>query len=95
MDLYFKTIKNIEKIKGQVFNIGGGTKNSLCLTELFDILEKKLEVKLNYKKLPWRISDQKIFVADIFKSKEKISWKPKISKLNGIEKMIEWIIKLD
>jgi CDP-paratose 2-epimerase len=95
VDLYFKTIKNIEKIKGQVFNIGGGTKNSLSLIELFDILEKELEVKLNYKKLPWRISDQKIFVADIFKSKEKISWKPKISKLNGIKKMIEWIIKLN
>jgi len=94
VDLYFKIIEKVEEVKGQAFNIGGGTKNSLSLIELFDILEKELDVKLNYKKLPWRISDQKIFVTDFLKAKEKIGWKPKINKLNGIKKIIEWIIKL-
>ena len=95
VDLYFKTIEKIEEIKSQAFNIGGGMKNSLSLLELFEILEREMDVKLKFKKLHYRISDQKIFVADIFKSKEKIGWKPKISKFNGIKKMIEWIIKLN
>jgi len=94
VNLYFKTIERINKIEGDVFNIGGGIENSLSLIELFDILEKELDVKLNYKKLPWRISDQKIFVTDFLKAKEKIGWKSKINKLNGIKKIIEWIIKL-
>ena len=95
VNLYFKTIEKVEEVKGQAFNIGGGMENSFSLLELFKVLEKEMDVKLKFKKLPCRISDQKIFVADIFKSKEKIGWKPKISKLNGIKKMIEWIIKLN
>jgi CDP-paratose 2-epimerase len=94
VDLYFKTIEKIEEAKGQAFNIGGGMKNSLSLIELFEVLEKEMDIELKYEKLPCRISDQKIFVADILKAKEKIGWKPKISKLDGIKKMIEWIIKL-
>jgi len=91
VDLYFKTIKKIEKIKGHAFNIGGGMENSLSLIELFEVLEREIDIELKYKKLPCRISDQKIFVADIFKAKEKIEWKPKISKFKGIKKIMKWI----
>jgi len=94
VDLYFKTIGKIEEIKGQAFNIGGRIENSLSLIELFDILEKELDVKLNYKKLPWRKSDQKIFIADIFKAKEMIKWEPKVNKDNGMKKIIKWIKEL-
>lgn len=37
--------------------------------ELFDLLKKILDIKMNYIQLPPRISDQKVFVADITKSK--------------------------
>ncbi len=33
---------------GQVFNIGGGIENSLSLLELFDMLERKLNIKMIY-----------------------------------------------
>lgn len=88
---YFKAIENIEKTKGQVFNIGGGAKNSLSILELFEILEEELDVKLNYTKLAPRSSDQKNFIADIGKAKEYFGWNPKIDKLSGIKKMINWV----
>ena len=44
INLYFKATNSIDKIKGQVFNIGGGIVNSLSLLELFQILEKKFEI---------------------------------------------------
>ena len=94
VELYFKTIEKAEEVKGQAFNIGGGMENSISLIELFEVLEREMDIELKYEKLLRRISDQKIFVADILKVKEKMGWKPKISKLNGIKKMIEWIIKL-
>jgi len=68
IDLYFKTVENIEKVKGEVFNIGGGMENSLSLLELFNLLESMLDIKLEYKKLP-----------------------PKVSKEEGIKRMINWI----
>jgi len=91
VNLYLKVIKNIDKAKGQAFNVGGGIKNSLSLIELFNILEKELDVKMNYKKISWRKGDQKIFVADISKVKKKINWQTKIDKLTGIKNSLKWV----
>lgn len=91
VDLYFKTIDNIDNTKGNVYNIGGGMENSLSLLELFEILENELNIKMKYEKLPWRESDQKIFVADTTKIKKDTNWSPRIDKLEGIRKMLEWI----
>jgi len=91
VDLYLKAPKKIDAIKGEAFNIGGGIENSSSLLELFDLLEKILDIKMNYIQLPPRASDQKVFVADITKAKKLIGWEPKISKEQGIRMMIEWI----
>jgi CDP-paratose 2-epimerase len=91
VDLYFKTVERIEEAKGHAFNIGGGMENSISLLELFEILREELDVELRYKKLPWRVSDQKVFVADITKARRMIKWQPKTDKLRGIKKMLEWV----
>jgi len=90
ISLYFKAIENINQARGEAFNIGGGMKNSLSLLELFDILEKELDTKLNYRKIPVRQSDQKVFVADIKKAALKLNWQPACDKLIGIREMIKW-----
>lgn len=89
--LYFKAIERIDKIKGNVFNIGGGIQNSLSLLELFEILEQELGCKLAYTRIPWRKSDQKIFVADITKYQSVTGWYPEVDKIQGIRKMLAWI----
>lgn len=94
VSLYFKA-KDCEGAYGQVFNIGGGIENSFSLLELFSFLEKKLGIKMNYTKLDWRESDQKVFVADITKAQNLIGWKPKVSKEEGLAKMLEWLQSQD
>ncbi len=91
VNLYFKAVENISKVRGQAFNIGGGMKNSLSLLELFDILNKEVGVKLHYTKLPPRESDQKVFVADIRKAEEYLGWKPTVDKVSGIKRMLTWM----
>lgn len=91
VSLYYTLVKHAEAVKGQEFNIGGGMENSLSLLELFDFLENELKVKLNYTKLPARVSDQKIFVADLTKIKNLTGWGPKVTKEQGIKKMLEWV----
>lgn len=93
IDLYLKASTKIESIKGQAFNVGGGMDNSSSLLELFSFLENELYIKMEYKQLPVRESDQRVFVADITKAKELIGWEPKLSKEEGIRKMIEWVSK--
>ncbi len=91
VDLYLKANLLIDKIKGQAFNIGGGMVNSFSLLELFNFLEKNLDVKLDYHHLPVRESDQRVFVADLSKTINLLSWKPSISKEEGVLKMIDWV----
>ncbi|PIX80214.1 MAG: CDP-paratose 2-epimerase, partial [Piscirickettsiaceae bacterium CG_4_10_14_3_um_filter_44_349] len=89
--LYLKAADNIETIKGQAFNIGGGIENSSSLLELFQFLEQELDIKMTYQQLPPRESDQRVFVADITKAQQIINWKPSVAKEQGIRKMIEWV----
>ena len=92
MNLYFSA-KDCKAAYGQVFAIGGGIDNSLSLLELFQMLETKLSIKMEYKQLPWRESDQKVFVADIEKAKRIIGWEPNVSAEIGIVKMLDWLQK--
>ncbi|MFH0734345.1 MAG: GDP-mannose 4,6-dehydratase [bacterium] len=91
VSLYFNAYKNIEKCKGNAFNIGGGINNSLSLLELFALLNKELDINMIYKKLPVRSSDQKIFVADITKIYSFTSWQPLVDPITGIRKAITQI----
>ena len=95
INCYMKAIENISKTSGQVYNIGGGVKNSLSLLELFKVLEEMLGIKMEYEKKERRKSDQKVFIADITKANVDFSWKPKVSKQAGIKKMYEWIEKIN
>lgn len=91
INLYYTALNNVDKVCGQAYNIGGTMEQSLSLLELFDLLNEMLDVKLEYTKLPWRQSDQKVFVADIKKISDRIGWQPKVSGKEGIREMAEWL----
>ncbi len=91
VNCYLSLVDHIDSVKGEAFNIGGGMKNSLSLLELIDLLERELSISMNYEKLPWRESDQKIFVADNKKIFKRTGWRPVVNKEDGIRKMMNWI----
>lgn len=94
VNLYF-TAKDCAAAYGEVFNIGGSIENSLSLLELFEMLEQFLSVRMTYKQLPWRESDQKVFVADIKKAENIIGWQPTVRKQKGIHKMLDWLCEMN
>jgi CDP-paratose 2-epimerase len=89
--LYRKIIDKIDKCEGQIFNVGGGFENTLSLLELLDLLESKLNKKLNYDFQDWRPGDQKIYISDISKLNLWLDWKPEINTDSGIDIMLNWI----
>lgn len=76
---------------GQVFNVGGGVENSLSLLELLTMLEQELSIELKYTQLPWRASDQRVFISDSTKAKNLFGFNPLVDKTTGIRRMIEWV----
>jgi len=93
--LYLAALKNIDKSRGHAFNIGGGVKNSLSILELFHLLNKQLKINLIFKNLPVRESDQRVFIADINKVKSVLGWSPSVDSITGIQKMLNWLVKLN
>ena len=91
VDLYLAGAAKIESVRGQVFNIGGGMENSLSLLELFDMLERSLDIRLRYTHIAPRNSDQKVFVADISKARTILGWTPRVGARDGIDIMLSWV----
>lgn len=91
INLYYKALENVDKLCGQAYNIGGTMAQSLSLLELFDLLNDILGIKMVYIQQPPRKSDQKVFVADITKIKDRIGWIPKITAREGISEMVKWV----
>lgn len=89
--LYLSAVNNIEKARGQAFNVGGGAINSLSLLELFGLLNEISDVDLKFTKLPVRESDQRVFVADITKAEKILGWRPVVTSRAGVTQMVDWV----
>ena len=91
IECYMLAVKNSSNCIGKAYNIGGGYNNSISLLELFDFLNDFFSIKIQYKELPWRSSDQKVFIANISKANKDFNFMPLTNKFEGIKKMIDWV----
>jgi CDP-paratose 2-epimerase len=85
-------IKNIDKIRGHAFNIGGDRKNSLSILELLELLKVEFDIapsEVRYSN--WRKIDQKCFIANCEKAYEYFGWKLEVPMKRGIRKMYNWL----
>jgi len=89
---YDAAIEKIDKAKGQVYNMGGGTRNVLAVwAEFGPILERLLGKKIDVARDDWRPGDQRVFYADFRKAKEELGWEPRIDLEEGIEMLFNWV----
>jgi CDP-paratose 2-epimerase len=94
LEAYDAAIARIDAVKGQVYNMGGGTQNMLAVwAEFGPLLEKLLGRKIPVERADWRPGDQRVFYADFRKATKELGWEPRISVQQGIEKMFEWVRK--
>lgn len=91
IEAYWLAYKNNKKVKGEIFNIGGGKNNVVGILEFINYLEKKLDKKITYKFAPWRPGDQKYFVSDNTKLRKILNWYPKTDLNSGLEKLLSWL----
>ena len=92
ISLYETAYKHRDKIAGEVFNIGGGTRNSLSLLELFLYLSNLVGLdKLEFKSGPRRKSDQNVFIANIGKVCRFMPWMPSVTFEDGVSSMTGWV----
>ncbi len=84
---------NIEQIKGEAFNIGGGPGNAISLLELIRMLEELHKQKIPVAMKEWRTGDQKYYVSNYSKFHNATGWSPEFSYRKGIVTLYNWLSK--
>lgn len=91
LNAYDLAIANIEKCRGEIFNIGGGIKNSLSIwMEFSKILESITGDLIETRKENWRPGDQKVYITDITKLMKILDWEPQVGVAEGIKILHRW-----
>ena len=91
LDLYELGFDAATRGVSGAFNVGGGPENTLSLLELVDRLKQLTGRDLAPKFEPWRPGDQKVFVCDVTRAKERLRWKPRTSVEAGVERLARWV----
>lgn len=87
-DLYLTELEQIDTAKGEIFNIGGGHKNTLSLLQAITKIEEVTGKEANITYEPWRHADQKIYISDTRKANRILGWEQRVTPAQGIIKMI-------
>lgn len=91
MRAYELAVRNIRVTKGQIYNIGGGPKNTISIWfEFKPLLEKLFKRKIIVTFSNLRPGDQPIYISDIRKAKKDFYWEPKINVEQGIKNLYLW-----
>jgi len=81
----------VSDISHGVFNIGGGGEFSVSILELLEILHGITGRRAPLTFSDWRHSDQKIYISDISKAANTLGWKPEVSPVTGVGRLVEFI----
>ena len=74
---------------GEVFNLGGGVRNSISLVEALQCIEKVSGVTPEVIYEEWRPQDNKVYISNIEKMIA-LQWHPTVSVEDGIKEMCVW-----
>jgi CDP-paratose 2-epimerase len=88
---YLGAWREIERIKGRVFNLGGGPANAVSLHMLLDHIGETLGCSLDVGTSDWRPGDQRWFVADTRAIDAALGLPKKRDWRSGVARLAEWL----
>ena len=92
--LYGIAIDNIEKTRGEIYNVGGGVPNQRNLLEVIERIGSLVNKKPRFTFSDWREGDQVYYVSDISKAKNDLGWEPRIKFDQGLKDLAAWAASL-
>jgi CDP-paratose 2-epimerase len=92
LDAYEAACQQIDRVQGQVFNIGGGPENTMSIwAEFGPLLTELLGWPVPIQYADWRPGDQRVYISDIRKAKTELGWQPRVSVRDGVTRLFRWI----
>lgn len=93
LDAYDAGIARIDDVAGEVYNIGGGARNTVSIwSEFGSLLSELMQSEIPVQMADWRPGDQRVNINDVRKAGLDLDWTPKISVPDGIAQLYEWVV---
>jgi CDP-paratose 2-epimerase len=91
VDALGRARRDINRLSGRAFNIGGGPGNTISLLELIRQLEQLLArpVELHFDR--WRVGDQRYYVSDTSRFEAATEWRARMPVAQGVEALCDWL----
>jgi CDP-paratose 2-epimerase len=93
LDAMLLALGHIQKVTGQVFNIGGGPANAISLLEVIEQLSELSGVQPEIRYGPRRQGDQSYYVSDIRRFTQATGWTPQVPTRRGVPRLYHWILE--
>jgi CDP-paratose 2-epimerase len=88
--LYATVIEQIDKTRGEIYNVGGGPQNQRNLLEVIDRIGEITRQTPEFTFADWREGDQTYYVSDITKAQQDLGWSPQVEFDRGLKDLIVW-----
>ncbi len=85
---------NIEQLRGQAFNIGGGPERTVSLLELLELISRHTGGSPEIRFEDWRTGDQRYYVSDTRKFQAATGWAPRVGVEQGVARLLQWLEEL-
>jgi CDP-paratose 2-epimerase len=86
-------VDNSSRIAGRAFNIGGGSRNTISLLELLDLISKIAGERPQVLFEDWRVGDQQYYVSDTRRFEAATGWRPNVSVECGVRLLHRWLVE--
>jgi CDP-paratose 2-epimerase len=91
VDAFVRAWRQIDVVRGNAFNIGGGPRNTLSLLELVDAIVHLSGRRPKLRFEDWRAGDQRYYVSDTTAYTAATGWRPLVAPRVGIEALHGWL----
>ncbi|EYF03200.1 NAD-dependent epimerase/dehydratase [Chondromyces apiculatus DSM 436] len=94
VEAFLAAHRNIGRIAGRAFNIGGGVANTTSLLELLRVLGELCGVQPTVTFSGWRPGDQRYYVSDVRAFGDAVGWAPQVGVREGLERLYRWVLAM-
>ncbi len=91
VDAMLRAMRDIDRLSGLAFNIGGGPERAVSLHEVLGLLESTSGQPIEIRFAPWRPGDQLYYVSDIRAFHRATGWKPQVDVRTGVTALWTWL----
>jgi CDP-paratose 2-epimerase len=91
VNAYASALENIDAVRGQVFNLGGGPANAISLLELIEEIRSITgrDVELRFE--DWRRGDQRWYVSDTHAARSALNLPQPCGWREGVARLAAWL----